>query len=145
MALELLLVKEGSKLGAADSLSAEALDSIKKGEFVTTSIRRPRNLRHHKKLFALLNAVFPHQNQYATTQDLLSALKIAIGYFEQGKTVDGLPFVIPKSISFASLDQNGFEAVYERTVDVILTRILPNVNRDELTDQVNEILEGNRN
>lgn len=144
MALEVLLVKEGNHLAAADSLSAETLEGIKKGETVTASIRRPRNLKHHRLLFALLEAVFEHQSQYATVQDLLSALKIATGYFDTGSTVDGLPFVVPKSISFASMGRHEFEQWYERVLEIILTRILPGINRDELVDQVNDIINGNQ-
>lgn len=142
MALELLLIREGTKLAAADPISFEAIETIKLKEVVTASVRRSRNPRHHKKLFALLNVVFPHQNQFANIQDLLAALKVATGYFEQGKTIDGLPYIVPKSISFASLDQTGFEQVYEKFLDIIVNKILPAVNRDELADQVNQILAG---
>jgi hypothetical protein len=143
-AMEVLLVKEGQKLGAADSLSAEALDSIKKGETVTASIRRPRNIKHHRKLWALLTVVFEAQSQFATTQDLLGALKIATGLFETGQTVDKMPYIVPKSISFASMAQTEFEQWYERALEIILTRILPGINRDELTDRVNDIINGNQ-
>ena len=89
-----------------------------------------------------MNAVYPHQQQYATVQDLLLALKVATGHFDTGKTIDGIPFMVPKSISFAAMSQTNFEQWYDRVVDIITTRILPSVNRDELTDQVNAILEG---
>jgi hypothetical protein len=50
--------------------------------------------------------------------------------------------MVPKSISFASMAQTPFEEWYTHVVDIITTRILPSVNRDELTERVNEILEG---
>jgi Protein of unknown function (DUF1367) len=142
MSLELLLIRQGQCLAAADPISLEALESLREKETVTASIRRNRNPAHHRKLWALIAAVFPSQSQYATQQDLLNALKVATGYFETGVTLDKIPFMIPKSISFASMSQTPFEQWYDRVVDVILTRILPNVNRDELADQVNDILEG---
>jgi hypothetical protein len=142
MALDLLLMREGQRLSAADPISLEGIESLRQKETVTAAIRRNRNPAHHRKLWALIAAVFPHQQHYATQQDLLNALKVATGYFETGKTIDGIPFMIPKSISFASMSQTPFEQWYERVVDVILTRILPSVNRDELVDQVNSILEG---
>ena len=123
-------------------MSAESIDNIKEGETVTCSIRRSRNPAHHRKLFALLNVVFQNQRVYATVQDLLAALKIATGLFETGLTVDRIPYVQPKSISFASMCQSEFEQTYDKMVDVILTKILPSVKRADLERQVLEILAG---
>lgn len=142
MAIDVLLKREGTKLGAADPMSWDSLQSIKDGEILTASLRRARNPRHHAKLFALLNVIFPQQDRFTTLTELLNAIKMATGYFEHGKTIDGIPYCIPKSIAFASMCQTDFEQFYERAVDVILTKILPAVNRDELEDEVQAILNG---
>jgi hypothetical protein len=91
-------------------------------------------------LFALLKVVFDAQSTFATIEQLLEALKLATGLFETGKTIDGLPYARPTSISFASMDQNSFSAWYEKAIDVILTKVLPNTNRKDLETQVLEIL-----
>jgi hypothetical protein len=142
MALNVLLVREGTRLAAADPISAEAIAGIALRETVTASIRRSRNPRHHAKLFALLNIVFQQQDQFATVQDLLGAIKLATGYFDLGKTIDGIPYCVPKSIALASMAQTEFEQFYDKAVQVILTKILPNINRDDLERQVHEILDG---
>jgi hypothetical protein len=144
MAIDVLVIREGNHLVACDSLSLEAIQTIKKGEAVTAVIRRNRNPKHHRKLFALLNVVFEAQSSFATTYELLTALKMATGLFETGKTVEGIPFAVPKSINFSSMCQNDFEEWYKKAVDVILTKILPNVNKYDLEAQVMEILEGNQ-
>ena len=141
----MLLVRQGQRLAAADPISLEALESIREKETVTAAIRRSRNPAHHRKLFALLQVIFPHQKQYATVADLLNALKVATGYFETGMTLEGIPYMTPKSISFASMAQTPFEQWYDRAVEIIIARILPGVNADELNDQVQDILSGNRN
>jgi hypothetical protein len=142
MAFEVLLIREGNRLAAADSLSAEILMRIKERETVTASIRRPRNPRHHAKLFSLLNVVFENQTTYATIEQLLGALKLAVGLFDTGLTVDRVPYVVPRSISFASMNQNEFETTYEKMLEVILTKIIPNINRDDVEARVHEILNG---
>lgn len=142
MSIEVLMVKEKGRLVPAEPMSAESIDGIKEGETVTCSIKRPRNPAHHRKLFALLNAVYPHQQLYPTVQELLQGLKIATGLFECGKTVDGYPFMVVKSISFVSMDQHSFSQWYDRAVDIILTKILPAVNRADLEAEVNSILAG---
>ncbi len=140
MAFEVYCKREGNHLGAVDAISAEAIAGIKAHETVTVSIRRSRNGKHHRKLFALLKIVFDNQTAFATTEQLLDALKLATGLFDIGKTVDGIPFTSPRSISFASMCQSEFEQWYDKAVEVILTKILPGVNRADLEAQVLEIL-----
>jgi hypothetical protein len=142
MAIDVLMVKEKGRLVPADSLSAEAIASIGDKEYVTATIRRPRNPAHHRKLWALLTVVFEAQSVFATTYDLLNAIKIATGLFDTGRTVEGIPWVAPGSIAFASMDQNRFEEWYRKAVDVILTKIIPNTQKADLEQQVHAILAG---
>lgn len=142
MPFEVLLVREGTRLAAADPISAEAIAGIKLRETVTASIRRPRNPKHHRKLWALLTVVYDSQNAFATKEDLLNALKLATGLFDTGLTIDRVPYVVPQSISFVAMDQNRFEQWYDKALEVILTKILPNVNSADLTARVQDILDG---
>jgi Protein of unknown function (DUF1367) len=142
MAIDVLMVKEKGRLVPADSLSADAIATIREKEYVTAVIRRPRNPGHHRKLWALLTVVFEAQSAFATTYDLLNAIKIATGLFDTGKTVDGIPWVSPGSIAFASMDQTRFEEWYRKAVDVILTKIIPNTQKADLEQQVHAILAG---
>jgi len=140
MPFEVLLVREGNRLAAADPISAEAIANIKSKETVTASIRRPRNPKHHRKLWALLQVVFESQKTFPTTEELLNALKVATGLFDTGLTIEGMPYARPKSISFAAMDQASFEQWYDRAVEVILTKILPNTAQADLEARVHEIL-----
>jgi hypothetical protein len=142
MPVEVLLIREGSKLAAADPISAEIIANIKLRETVTASIRRPRNPKHHRKLWALLSVVFENQTAFATIEDLLGAIKLATGLFDTGKTVDGIPYVVPQSISFAAMDQNRFEQWYDKALDVILTKIVPGIAKSDLEARINDILNG---
>jgi hypothetical protein len=135
-------MREGNKLVAAEPTSLEAIQGLKVGETLTATIRRPRNGSHHRKLFALLSVVMEAQTTFATTQELLNALKMATGLFEIGRTVDGIPFAQAQSISFVSMAQDRFEQFYDKAVDVILTKILPGVGRTDLEQRVNDILLG---
>jgi hypothetical protein len=92
----------------------------------------------------LLNAVFDRQNEFPTIQHLLGAIKLATGLFDTGLTVDRIPYVVPKSISFASMCQAEFEQWYEKAVEVVLTKILPAANKADLEARVHEIFDGRR-
>lgn len=126
----------------SDPVSADAIAGIPDKQQVTATIRRPRNPQHHRKLWALLTVVFEAQDTFATTRDLLQALKIATGLFTTGFTVDGMPWVEPGSIAFASMCQTDFEQWYDKAVDVILTKIIPNTQKVDLEQQVQAILAG---
>lgn len=144
MATELLLMREGNALAAAEQTSFEAIQGMKHGEYVTATVRRSRNPRHHRKLFALLKVVLEGQDLFPTTDDLLRALKLATGLFDTGKTIEGITYTIPRSINFASMDQATFAEWYDKVINVILTRVLPNVNKADLEARVNDIINGER-
>lgn len=86
--------------------------------------RRPRNIQHHRKLFALLNIAvenWPYDDPI-TTDGLLGVLKISAGHFEAVQTKDGIT-KIPKSIAFESMSQDEFEPFYKHAV-LIISRVL---------------------
>jgi hypothetical protein len=49
-------------------------------------------------------------------------------------------YYIPKSIAFNRMDQGEFNEFYDRCLDVIAQHFLPGVTRDELRQQVEELL-----
>lgn len=142
MAIDVLLVREGTRLGAADPISHELLQGIRLGETVTAVIRRQRNPKHHRMWWALVAAIYPHQNIYIDLNALNNGIKIAVGHFDSGKTIDGIPWVSPKSISYAAMDQTSFASFFDRAVELVITRIVPNISRADLEAQIQSILDG---
>lgn len=140
MSLDVFLMRDGNRLAAADAISAEAILKAESNQVFSVTLHRPRNGKHHRKLFALLKIVFDNQETFATLEALLDALKMATGLFDIRQTVDGIPFTVPRSISFASMCQSEFEVFYDKVMDVIVTKILPGVNRKDLEAQVLEII-----
>jgi len=143
MATTVFLKRHLGALRAADRESEEALATIPHGVVVKAVISQPRNINHHRKYFALLNAVFPHQDLYPTMETFAAAMKCACGLGETVKLPDGRTMIVPGSIAFAKMDQAAFDQFYQRAEQVILTRILPSINKDDLTKEVNDIMAGN--
>ena len=127
-----------------DAAGESALADIPQGEIVRVTIRRPRNVQHHRKFFALINVIFPHQDLYPTEEMLLAAMKVALGFGDSIKLPDGRTIIVPKSISFAKMDQAAFDKFYDRALALILTKILPGVDRKDLETEVADILAGYR-
>ena len=142
MADVILMRRTLTGLRAVDALGEEAIESIPLGEVVKAEITRPRNVRHHRKFFALLNVIYPHQQLYATRNSFRAAMTCALGFGETVKLPDGRTIIVPGSISFAKMDQTAFEQFYDRALTLITERILPGIDRADVTEQVNSVLAG---
>ena len=141
MALDVLLVKEkGGRLAPADSISFESISAIGNGEYLTAKLTRPRNVKHHRKFFALLKIVFEAQDRYPTTNHLLHAIKIGVKHYDLVHLTKNHTVIETRSISFASMAQDEFEEFYDKVVNLIVTQILPGVDSAELERQVLDII-----
>ena len=70
-----------------------------------------------------------------------SDITILAGFYEQYYRVDGSLRIEPKSISFASMDQDEFDLLYQRTIDVIIKHVLTQYTGDQLKQIVADIEE----
>lgn len=82
--------------------------------------RRPRNPQHHKKLFALLGIVADNNEQFSGPEDVLVAIKAALGHGRWLKLEGATREVfMPDSIAFDAMDQAAFETFYEAAVSAV--------------------------
>lgn len=132
--------KDFGRLVPADDAASAALTKIKHGSDVQVEIKRPRNIRHHRKFFALMQLVYQNQEKYDTIEHLVAALKAAVGHCDFLPGRDGGLIAVPKSIAFAKMDQVSFDAFYDRCIDVIARHFLPGVDSDELRAEVEELI-----
>lgn len=127
--------KEFGKLVPDDPKAKAAIAKVGHGEHVQADIKRPRNLAHHRLFFALLNLVFENQEYFRSVDDLLDALKIAIGHTKTVVLKSG-EHKVPLSISFASMDQAAFNEFFDRAADFLCTEVVPNMDKGALLDEV---------
>lgn len=145
MATDIRVKRVLNRLAPADRISEEDLVNLPAGVELRAVLTQPRNPRHHAKYWALVSAIFPHQSAYPTLGDLHSALKMGVGFFRMVRDIrSGREVPVPDSIAFDKLDQQDFEAVYERIVSLVLEKILPGVGRRDLDAQVLDILAGRK-
>lgn len=144
MATEIYLKRGGGRsiLAAADKASQEYIANLPTDMTLKAVITIPRNYEHLSKFFALLDVVYEQQEVYATRISFRAAITVALGHGETVMLPDGRTIIIPKSISFAKMDQTEFNEFYDGAVRLILEKIIPGVNREELEREVLEILEG---
>lgn len=99
----------------------ETAKKIKVGEPYEFEFKNVRNLKFHKKFFALMNMVFQNQEIYKNIDYLRKDLTIEAGYYEVRADINGCEIKEPKSISFASMDEDEFNYYYNSVIDVIVT------------------------
>ncbi len=113
-------IKRGTSLWAADMHADEMMRGIKEGAQVLVTVRRPRSVQHHRKLFALFHVVLEQTDRWADATVLLEDLKLATGLFEtRVSALTGMPYPVPASISFAAMSQDRFEAWYAKAIRVL--------------------------
>lgn len=135
-----LVVKHLNSLRPVDEAAERVFRGLGQGEIVTVELKRERNIQNHRRLFAMLQIVLENQEQYASIDDLLDAMKIAIGHVKTLE-VGGVLVKIPKSISFAALDEDAFMAeVYWPGCNWVITEVIPGLGQDDLDGEVAEEL-----
>ena len=104
----------------ADIAAEEDMNRVAIGATVMLTVRKPRNPKHHRKLFWLLNVTLGQTDRWAGSKVLLEDLKLATGLFETRISgLSGMPYPVPASISFAAMAQDRFEAWYEKALVVL--------------------------
>ncbi len=99
--------------------AVEWLKKTKLDQGVLIDPRRPRNIQHHRKLFALLNLAVDNWPVDITINALVGLIKIRTGHADPVKGADSVIHWIPRSINFESMDQDEFEPFYEKAVQLI--------------------------
>ena len=106
---------------------------LKVGQVYVAEIKVARNLQFHRKFWSMLNtawALLPEktQNGFRTLEGFRAYLLVAAGFFDTYYSPRLKDFVeVPKSMSFASMDETEFNECYERVKDVIWSVLQPRV------------------
>lgn len=124
----------------ACSDAEEQLNRCKLDEVVQFDAKRTRNLEMHRKFWVLMNLVYNNQEGYESKEMLVAAVKLALGHCDTFQMKNGMTGFIPKSISFAKMDQPAFHEFYEKTLDLVATKFLPGVEKEALRKEVEEFL-----
>ena len=139
---KVFLTKMGVSLYASDPMAEEAIAKIKIGEVIAVEFTRPRNVRFHRWWWGLMSIVATNMPGDYAPEVVCEVIKIRIGHVDVVKTRQGEAF-IPRSISFAKLDESGFKEFVDRAIRVIVDDILPGVDSDVLRREVDQMLGSN--
>ena len=136
--MKIYLQRKGNYLKPLSDWDHESIKRIKEDQIIYVDYKKPRNPLFHNKFMALVRTVFNNQDQYKTIESLLNVFKVELGYYDalfHGK----LEIRVPRSISFASMDELEFQDFYDKAVTMALGRFMPSVSPAELEEYVNKI------
>ena len=108
----------------SDEKSQDEAKKISIGEEVKAT--KARNVKFHRKSFALLNLGFSNQDKYENFEVYRKIITIKAGFFDEVEGKDGHTYYIPRSLSFDSMSAEDFELWYEATLNVIANELETN-------------------
>jgi hypothetical protein len=131
--------------------------NLRLGESVRVTVTKVRNVQFHRKYFALINYAFdcfepedveipqylsqigvvPEKNIDRFRKDLT----ILAGYYDATIRVNGEIRLEAKSIAFGNMDEDTFNDLYQKTIDVVLKYVLRNFTDAELKNTVDGLME----
>jgi hypothetical protein len=113
----LYLVKtQGGDLIGESGADQDYIARLGEGDILECDTRKARHPAHHRKFFALLNSAFENQDKYRNRTDLLVALKLRCGWYDEYITHDGKLVYIPQSLSWARMGQEDFAKFYNEAI-----------------------------
>ncbi len=110
----LFLVKSGNALHPADDASICEFARLPFAKPLKCEVKQPRNPQFHRLFFALCSRIASGVGRDA--EEIATVFKFATGHVDQIHSKTYGYIKIPKSISFAKLDDTGFRKFFDECV-----------------------------
>ena len=133
MKLDFIKQAGGVLVPASDTV-CDKMAKFKTGEMYSVDIKLSRSPQFHAKVFAFFNFCFEHWSADKTHWEHMDEktqgdsfrkqLTIQAGYFNTTYTLDGTGFTVEaKSLSFANMEQDEFEACYSALINTAIKHV----------------------
>ena len=114
-----------NKFSIAYDSDYELAKKIKPNEVYEFEYKKTRNIKFHRKFFALVNLCFSNQESFNNIEHLRKELIICAGHYELIFDLEsGTQKKEALSISFASMDETAFNTLYNDVLNVICEKFL---------------------
>lgn len=128
-------------LRGLEPLDPASLRHVRVGDIVTCDVVKPRNGARHRWFWAYITTV--HQNlsdafvaRWPRPENLVRALKLATGWYDEQWKLNGDVIQTPKSIAFHNMDETEFAAFCESCVDLANKYLIPGVDKEALRQEI---------
>lgn len=116
--------KDGNCLRPSSEEAESYLKKIGQGEEVQAEIKRPRNLKHHKRFMKMCNLIADNFPGNYSPRAIAGLLEHRTGHVEIIKTTTG-PVEIPKPINFSDMDEVEATKVFEDCIMYVHEALIP--------------------
>lgn len=124
-------------LTPADDFAREKLRKIKPHSTVKADIRQARDSIRHKKYWVLCTLVWQNSEQFGSPEEVSDYLKILAGHCSLiASQATGEVYKLPKSMSFAAMDQTQFEDFWARVTQAVCEHVIPTLSLPALEFEV---------
>ena len=123
-----------------DDTARAYLKRLKPGEPVLVNVKKPRNIKFHRKFFALLQIAFDNQDKYDDFEAFRKEVTMRAGHWQEHVHVTGAVSYTAKSIAFHNMDELEFSQLYSQAIDAIIAYFMPDTDPEELNRAVEEVL-----
>jgi hypothetical protein len=110
------------------------------GEIVKVDFKKARDQKSLSRYWVLVEIVLHNSEQFKTKPQVHEYFKRKAGHVIQiVEKSTGNIYEIADSIDYDTLDENEFQEVWRRVVDVVCMEILPGITEDELELEIMKI------
>ena len=134
--MKIYLKKQNNVLVPSLPQDSEIFDKWNNGDILECEVRKPRNIKFHRKFFALLNMVYENQEKYSNFNDFRTEIILRCGFYKSHVNVNGEIMYFPKSIAFSNMDEIEFTHLYDKAIDVVLKYFMPKASKEEIEKMV---------
>jgi len=136
--MKILVVKTiNNLLKPAYDSDLEAFTKIPKGEIVQIDYVKKRNIKFHRKYFALIKLAFDNQQVYQNTDEMRYDITMTAGFTDEiTNKITGEITLRAKSISFDSMDETEFSDLYTKTKEVICEWI--EISNEQVEEEIEQ-------
>lgn len=120
--MEILVVKTiNNLLKPAFEEDLEKFNKFPKDVYFEIKYTKTRNVKFHRKFFALVKLAFENQSDYRLMEDLRRDLIITSGHYEESvNKITGEVYKMAKSLQFSKMDDTEFSQIYEDVKEVVI-------------------------
>jgi len=113
----------------------------KRNKGVLVKLHTPRNPRHHRLFFALMNEVIEAGGWDGSTNTLMAWIKIATGHVEIFVDPNGKAGYAGKSISFGAMSQADFTPFFDAAIREVCKRLLIGASDAALRQRIEQAVD----
>jgi len=151
--VKIYCTKNLGNLVPADDMAVAAFAKIKTGSMVQVEVKRIRNEAFFKKWWLLAQFAYDHwepssidvrgQKPEKNFERFRKDLITLSGFYHIDHSLCKETFrVEADSIAWSSMDEDTFDILYNKTIDVILKKILTTYKREDIDNVMDQLLLG---